>query len=50
MPEPAIEPPSDSLRERIRERMNRLGIPQGTDDPLLLALGAEPLPDETADE
>ena len=38
----ADEPPS--ISDRTRERMARLGIPRGTDDPTLLALGAEPLP------
>ena len=33
----------EALRERVRERMKAEGIPAGTDDPLLLALGAKPL-------
>lgn len=33
----------DDLRRRTRERMEREGIPAGTDDPGLLALGAKPL-------
>lgn len=31
------------LRRRVRERMEAEGIPVGTDDPTLLALGAAPL-------
>jgi hypothetical protein len=34
------------VRARARSNMDRLGIPAGTDDPLLLALGASPLPDD----
>lgn len=33
-----------SVRARTLRRMEELGIPQGTDDPTLLALGAKPLP------
>lgn len=33
------------LRRRVRERMEAEGIPVGTDDPTLLALGAAPLVD-----
>lgn len=32
----------DDIAQRTRDNMARLGIPKGTDDPLLLALGAEP--------
>lgn len=38
--------PTSMLRERVRERMERDGIPIGTDDPTLLALGARPLAPE----
>lgn len=34
---------SDDIRERVRQNMERLGIPKGTDHPALLALGATPL-------
>lgn len=34
------------LTRRVRERMERDGIPVGTDDPGLLALGARPLEDK----
>jgi len=33
----------DDLKRRVIERMERDGIPRGTDDPGLLALGARPL-------
>lgn len=32
-----------AVRTRTLERMQKLGIPQGTDDPLLVSLGARPL-------
>jgi hypothetical protein len=34
---------ADDLRERVVERMRRDGIPRGTDNPELLAVGAAPL-------
>lgn len=34
---------TDSVRQRVRERMRRERIPVGTDDPMLLTLGAQPL-------
>jgi len=34
----------------VRDRMEEEGIPVGTDDPLLLALGATPLPTEGNDD
>lgn len=36
---------SDDVRTRARRNMDRMNIPKGTDDPLLLALGATPLPE-----
>lgn len=33
----------EDLRERTRRRMAELGIPKGTEDPALAALGAPPL-------
>jgi len=39
-----------ALRQRVRDRMEEEGIPVGTDDPLLLALGATPLPTEGNDD
>lgn len=33
----------DDLKRRVIERIERDGIPRGTDDPGLLALGAQPL-------
>jgi len=35
-------PERADLSRRTRERMERLGIPAGTDDPGLIALGAKP--------
>ena len=43
MSEPSHTGDHEALRERVRERMKAEGIPAGTDDPLLLALGAKPL-------
>ncbi len=34
---------TESIRRRVRERMERERIPIGSDDPTLLALGARPL-------
>lgn len=38
-----------ALNDRAHRNMAELGIPQGTDDPTLLALGATPLPMQPAD-
>lgn len=38
---------SNELITRTRARMAARGIPVGTDNPTLLALGARPLPDRT---
>lgn len=37
----------DELRERVRKRMAQEGIPVGSDDPIVKALGAPPLPNGT---
>lgn len=44
MTAPTADAGGEALRRRVRERMAAEGIPHGTDDPLLLALGASPLP------
>jgi len=41
--------PKTDVGQRARANMDRLGIPVGTDDPLLLALGATPLPETTCE-
>jgi hypothetical protein len=35
---------AEALRSRTQDRMEQGGIPAGTDDPILLALGAQSLP------
>jgi hypothetical protein len=40
---------TDDVRRRARDRMRAEGIPVGTDDPTLLALGARPLEPHPSD-
>ena len=42
---PERDDEESEINERIRARMERYGIPRGTDNPMLLAQGADPLPD-----